>query len=353
MKELIRLLYLVVIVLPLALLLGGPLLTLAALLGRQKVGPIILSPGRRGAAGRLGALLLGLLVWLIVWGGLAALLSGVVLPTIRNSSFSASAFQANVTPTTPAIPATLTPTPLPSATILPPATFTPTPPPQAETPTPSPSPVASPSPSPSPLPPTPTPLPATATPVPPTPTVQPSATFTPPPAATLTPPVTPLATLLPEQEMETITTVEAANELLRAAVVEPSIGNLAALETLWREEALAKAQAFAQELSQRYLRPPRVTFVYLAPPTVRMGNLPDTALVISTEAWTYTGLRSEHSESFEFTYTLRQEATGWVVTDYAYRNSPIAVPSREEDSLPPISITTTVTATGTIPPANQ
>ncbi|GAB4530803.1 MAG: hypothetical protein Kow0063_09330 [Anaerolineae bacterium] len=180
-------------------------------------------------------------------------------------------------------------------------------------------------------------------------------TSTPSPVTTPAPPITPLATLLPEQEIEAVTTVEAANELLRAAVVEPSLGNLAALETLWREEALAKAQAFAQDLSQRYLRPLKVTFVYLAPPTVQMGDLPGTAQVISTEAWTYTGPRSEYSESFEFTYTLRQEATGWVITNYAYGYSPIAVPSGGEGNLPPIPATTTITATGTftITPTSQ
>ncbi len=149
---------------------------------------------------------------------------------------------------------------------------------------------------------------------------------------------------------EAIAAVEAANDLLHAAVSEPSIGNLAALETLWQEEALAKAQAFAQDLSQRYLDPLDVTFVYLASPQVVAGNSPDTAYVISTETWTYTGQRSVHGESFEFTYTLRREGEGWVITDYAYGYAPITPPQGEGDRLTPIPVPSTITTTVTITP---
>jgi hypothetical protein len=152
---------------------------------------------------------------------------------------------------------------------------------------------------------------------------------------------------------EAIAAVEAANDLLHTAVAEPSIGNLAALEALWREEALAKAQAFAQDLSQRYLHPLEVTFVYLAPPQVLAGNSPDTAYVISAETWTYTGPRSVHGESFEFTYTLRWEGEGWVITDYAYGYAAITLPTGEGDRLTPIPIPSTITTTVAITPADQ
>lgn len=162
-----------------------------------------------------------------------------------------------------------------------------------------------------------------------------------------------MATLSPGEASGAIAAVEAANDLLRAAVIEPSIGNLAALETLWQGEALAKAQAFAQDLSQRYLRPLDVTFVYLASPLVLAGNSPDTANVISTEAWTYTGPRSVHGESLEFTYTLRREGEGWVITDYTYGYAPITLPSGAGDRLTPIPIPSTITTTVAITPAGQ
>jgi hypothetical protein len=113
-------------------------------------------------------------------------------------------------------------------------------------------------------------------------------------------------------------------------VVESSIGNLAALETLWRGKALAKAQAFAQDFNQRYLRPLEVTLVYLAPPRAIKGDLPDTAYVVSAEAWTYAGPKSTQDESFEFTYSLRREGEGWVITDYAYGYAAISSPWRGE-----------------------
>jgi hypothetical protein len=343
MKELIRLLYLVVVIVPLGLLFIGPLLTLAALRGKQKIGPIVLDPGRRGAAGRFGALLLGILVWLAVWGGLAIILSGARPPAIGDPTNER--LQAQITPTAPAVitTSTSTPTSLPSATPVPPVTPTP----QAEVPTPSPSPAPSPSPSPSPLPPTPTPALPTATPAPP------PATPTPLPTTIVTVSPTLGSTFSPQEETEAIAAVEAANELLHAAVIEPSIGNLAALETLWRGEALAKAQAFAQDLYQRYLRPLDVTFVYLAPPVMRAGNSPGTAFVSSTESWTYTGPIEAHSESFKFTYTLARQDDGWIITDYAYGYASITLPPTEEESLTPIATPATITGTSVITPASQ
>jgi hypothetical protein len=174
-------------------------------------------------------------------------------------------------------------------------------------------------------------------------------TPTPPTGATLTPP----ATLSPAEAGKAIAAVETANDLLRAAVMEPSIGNLAALETLWQGEALAKAQAFAQDLSQRYLPPLDVTFIYLTSPLALEGESPDTARVISTEAWSYTGPRSVHGESLKFTYTLRRDGEGWVITDYAYGYTPITSPSGEGDRLTPIPIPSTITTTAVITPADQ
>ena len=355
MSEFLRLLYVVVILFPLSLLLIGPLLVLAALRGVQRVGPIVFEPERSGVGGRILALLLGLTLWLVVWGG-SALLVGPVLP-----SLAPAGEVAGVTATIPApirtLRPTFTPSPAPVPTVTPeppPATSvpalafqpaaTPVPLPPSATDTPVPAPATSTS-LPSPATDTPVPAPATSTP-PPTP-VPPTATPTPtrPPTATPLPTVTPVATLAPAQAAQAIAVVEKANDLLRAAVVEPSIGNLAALETAWRGDALKDAQAFAQDLSRRYTRPLEVTFVYLSSPSAREGILPATAVVTSTETWTYAGPRSARSESFEFTYTLSpQDDSSWIIIAYSYRNVPGGVAEPSPTPTPePITSTTVIT----------
>jgi hypothetical protein len=319
MSEFLRLLYVVVILFPLTVLLIGPLLVLAALRGVQRVGPIVFEPERSGAGGRILALLLGLTLWLVVWGGLA-LLVGPLMPAPAPAGEVAGA----PTPTrTPRPTFTPSPAPLPTFTPEPPAT--PTPAPLAVTASPTPV-LATSTPLPPPATATPTPVPVTST---PTPLPPPTPTPTRPPTAIPAPTFTPVATLAPGQAAQAIAVVEKANDLLRAAVVEPSIGNLAALETAWHGDALRDAQAFAQDLSRRYLRPLEVTFVYLSPPSAREGILPDTAVVTSTETWTYSGPRSARSESFEFTYTMAPQDSGWIIIAYSYRNVPggVALPS--------------------------
>lgn len=344
-REFGRLLFFVLVILPLSLLLIGPLLMLSALRGRQQVGPITLNPGRRGVGGRARAFLLGLFVLLLVWGGLALAFSQLRLPTIH--ALSSGMLQADNTPTVPAVIVMATATPLPTFTPQPTVTYTPTERPTEEVPT------SLPSPPPSPIPPTSTPVLSTATStlVPPSPTIPPtptpSLTLTPPPAATFTPPSTPIATLSPKQISEALATVETANELLRVAVVEPSIGNLAALETFWQGESLAKAQAFAQDLYQRYLGPLEVDLTYILPPrVVGQGSPPGTAFVFSVEQWSYTGSRSSHSETFDFAYTLNWRDEGWVITDYAYGYASNAVPSEGENTQTPVPTPVDATPTG-------
>jgi len=127
-------------------------------------------------------------------------------------------------------------------------------------------------------------------------------------------------------------------------VVEPSISNLGALETAWRGDALKDAQAFAQDLSRRYTRPLEVTFVYLSSPSAREGILPDTAVVTSTETWTYAGSRSARSESFEFTYTLSPRDSSWIIIAYSYHNVPGGVVMPSPTPTPePITSTTVIT----------
>ena len=338
MSELLRLLFFVVVVLPLTLLLIGPLLVLAALRGVQRIGPIVFEPDRGGVGGRILALLLGLTLWLVVWGGLALLLSppaGQVAGVTAVAPTPVRTLRPTFTPSAePAPTSTPEPPPATSAPALAPETATP-PPPAPPTPTPLPPPATN-TPPPSLPTSTPSPVPATSTPAPPT------ATPTRPPTATPAPTATPVATLAPDQAAQAIAVVEKANDLLRAAVVETSIGSLAALEAAWRGEALADAQAFAQDLSRRYLRPLEVTFVYLAPPVVREGIAPDTAVVTSVETWTYTGPLATRSESFEFIYTMTRQDAGWIITTYAYRNVPGGAVIASPTSTPGAITSTTV-----------
>jgi hypothetical protein len=323
MSEFLRLFYVVVILFPLSLLLIGPLLVLAALRGVQRVGPIVFEPERSGAGGRILALLLGLTLWLVVWGGLV-LLVGPLMPSLAPAGEVSGVTTAALAPTkTPRPTFTPSPAPVPTSSAQPPLETpeppaTPTPAPLAVTASPTPV-LATSTPLPPPATATPTPVPATST---PTPLPPPTPTPTRPPTAIPAPTATPVATLAPAQAAQAIAVVEKANDLLRAAVVEPSIGNLAALETAWRGDALKDAQAFAQDLSRRYLRPLEVTFVYLNPPSAREGILPDTAVVTSTETWTYSGPRSARSESFEFTYTMAPQDSSWIIIAYSYRNVP-------------------------------
>jgi hypothetical protein len=332
MREFARLLYLLIIVLPLTLLLLGPLLILAALRGVQHVGPIVLNPGRRGVLGRFGALLLGMTAWLAVWGGLAIILALAGLPGL-----SSSALRANSAPTAaPLIPsstATLAPSPTPLAI----AVLSPTPPPSPEVVLPDPSPT------PSPLPPTATRVlsTATATPLPATPALAPTATL---PAG---------SSLAPRQADEAIAAVERANQLLGKAAMEPSISNLAALEVAWQDRALAKAQAFAQHLYEQYPHPLQVSFVYLNPPTAQAGDVPDRAIVTSSEAWTYTAPRTSHTEAFEFIYTLDRRDGGWVITSYTYRNALYATPTAAVGTPSVLTNTTALTGTTVITPAGS
>jgi hypothetical protein len=129
--------------------------------------------------------------------------------------------------------------------------------------------------------------------------------------------------------------------------MEPSLGNLAALEVSWQDRALARAQAFAQDLYQDYRRSPEISFAYLRPPTALAGESPDTAIVTATEVWTYTASTISHSEAFEFIYTLERRDVGWVITNYTFRNSPYVQPTAAAETTS--VLTGTNTLTGTIP----
>ena len=299
-----------ILLLPLGLIFSGPLLILAALRGRQPAGPITLDTEQYGLPGRLAALLAGLALWLLVWGGLAwVIVNGfLVEPKIAGEARTPPA------PLVMATPNNLLPTTLPSPTPrleTQPSTFTPTP--VLSTPT----------------------LSATSMPTAlsstPALTVTPAigavtSTVTPtplPPAnqagLTLTPIIT--TPLTPADRDTIVATVEEGNLLLREALSLANEQNLQKLETVWQGQALTKAQNFAADIYRRYAKPFEVKFEYLSQPVINQ-NEAGRLTVISRETWTYQGQKGVENESFEFVYTLARADEHWVIIQYSYRNLP-------------------------------
>jgi hypothetical protein len=376
LRDLFRCLVLVVLM-PFALLLVGPLLLLGAARGRQPAGPVTLRPARGDWSGRLATGLVGVVLWVATWGGMILL----TWPTIERTLISQTATvapEALVSPLPsppPAQPglqvsvASATPEPTPRATVTPRVsdtvpsmvaatetsavggwTSTPTvPPPSVEVPaaTVSPTPASSPTmtrvptltltPVPTPtrtstptptLVPTPVPS-ATLRPTPvPAPTAMPTPSATPspppPPTTTATPSLTP--TEVGEQMALAMSAVEMANEMLRLAIETPTSEVLAALEQLWKDRSLGKAQTFAVGMYYRVGKPVKASYVYLVPPRVTHEPTQNLMLVDAIEVWTYEGSILEYVEAFQFNYTLAQRDGRWLIVDYWYRNAPTAEP---------------------------
>jgi len=328
-------LILLILLLPLILILIGPLLIVAALRGHQPLGPITLDTARYKAAGRTGAFVLGLVLWLLVWGGLAWFTAysflwpaGVTwLPSNTGTGevSQASAWPATSTPTSTARPPTFTA----RATV----------PVEAASPEPA---------GPTPIEPTATALP-NPTPLPPDSTATSTATLSPKtPVATaargLTPAVTEtVATVeaaaspegglsLAEREA-VITVVEEGNVLLREAIREATEENLEAMETVWRGLGLQVAQNFATGVYEQYSKPVEVQFEYIRPPALDPDSGPDEVVLTSREKWRYGGpTKIDHEEVFEFIYTLNREDGQWVISRYTYRNLPAPTATFSSDS---------------------
>ncbi|NJO00003.1 MAG: hypothetical protein HC875_40780, partial [Anaerolineales bacterium] len=113
LADLFRLI-LLVLLLPVILILIGPLLVLAALRGRQRIGPITLDAARSPTR-RTGALVVGLLLWLLVWGGLAWL-TWAALATPPTVAQQPAQITATPAPTQTPLAATATEHPQPSDT---------------------------------------------------------------------------------------------------------------------------------------------------------------------------------------------------------------------------------------------
>ncbi len=310
-----------ILFLPLFAIFIGPLLVLAAFRGYQSVGPITLDTVRYGPAGRVGALILGLVIWILVWGSLAwlAIASSLPAPTVVNLPP-----QATATATPAPI---ITPTP-PPPTFTPLATGTPTPLPATTTPTESP-----------------TVPPATGT---TTPTATPTELFN-ETLATNTPtttpelqaeraktliPTTPPATLTFTDRQAAIAAVEEGNLLLRQAINLANEENIQKLETVWHGTALSDAQEFATELYDRYASPFNAQFEYISPPAIGEPNLLGETVIISREKWSYGGPTKTKQEAFEFIYTLNQKDGRWLITDYTYRNLSLPTPTTTPTATP-------------------
>lgn len=314
-----------ILLLPVLLIVIGPLFVLAALRGQQPLGPITLNTSRYGPAGRVGALMLGLALWLLVWSALAWIAVNGILPS------PTIAETAPPTPTvaTPLDTATHTPR-LPTLTPSPRATPTET----SLTPTPAITLTIA-----AVLSATPTPTPASS--VTPTPqatvtitntAVSTTATLSRSPTPTSTPStsgnsanparLTLLPTITAEDRQAIIIAVDEGNNLLREAIISANTENLDNLKRVWQGRALTKAEKFAVDHYIRYAKPLQVEFEYITEPTVGDQSTDEQAVVTSQETWRYGAGTTAFSESLEFIYTLIRENDAWLITSYAYRNLP-------------------------------
>jgi hypothetical protein len=301
-REILRLLLLIIIGLPLILILAGPLLVVAAIRGSQAVGPIVLSPGHNRPSGRLTALVLGAAIWIIIWGGTGMLLAkNVPAPNMDPPTTAAAVTEVPSPSPTPPAPSSPAPAQI-SATAMISPTSLPSAPPTAATETEA--------------------LLTTPPEAAPSPTLQaepspPATTLTPSPQLP-TPSPTPTVPVSPAERGAAIAAIEQANELLRLAVAQPTADNLEALQAMWTEEALARAQEFAREPSLIVGKPTEVSYAHLMPPVVQRSVVPEHLTVSVIEVWTYSGPKDQYTESFEFFYTLSQQSGEWRIANYSY-----------------------------------
>jgi len=135
-------------------------------------------------------------------------------------------------------------------------------------------------------------------------------------------------TMSPADTRAVLRTVEDGNALLREAISLANEENIANLEYVWQDRALEKAEEFATELYDRYAKPFDVEFKYLEIPAIKRGT-PDEVTVVSQEIWTYKGRTDINQEAFEFTYVLSREDGEWIITYYSFLNvpTPTAIPT--------------------------
>jgi len=322
---------LLLLLLPLLIFFGGPLLILTALRGEQPLGPLTLNTSQYGPTGRLGALMLGLALWLLVWGGLIWLgLS--YLPPINPTLTETSAVTPNVVVPAEIVGPTASASPSPTASATATRVFT--------TSVLANAPVAGSTPG----------LTLTAT--APAPVDEAEATSPPisiTPTATLRPTASPTLGLVEspqsgsigateseipaslnlttEEQQTLLATVNEGNQALREAIILNNKETKENLQTIWRGRAYDKAESFALEHYERYAKPLKVEFEYLAPPTISNQSTANQIIIFSREIWTYGEAAGAYHEAFEFIYTLTPADGEWTISNYTYRNLPPATPT--------------------------
>jgi hypothetical protein len=340
MIDLLRLL-LILLLIPVFLLLLGPLLVLAALRGRQWAGPVTLDSTHYGVAGRVGMFLLGAAIWMLAWSGLVwftisfvSVADPMMLPTFTPAIAETPTTILAPTDTATPLPVANTPTLITTATSQPQLEATATSSNTAElqiTPTRTSTLVD-------------TPLPATNTSAA-TSTATPTATSEPDIPATETPTPTPAPTFTPVTTVTVAASspsrplpeagdipgiVTEANNRLREAIIRASDENLAALEELWQAPAFTAIQAFAVETSERYGQPGAVEFEYVSPPQINESDRPDRVVAVARERWRYGRFPNQKEEVFEFSYTLVPLGDSWIIESYTYSTvlpSPTVTPT--------------------------
>ncbi len=313
----------------------GPLLILSVIRGQQKIGPITFNSSQYNSAGRAGMLMLGLALWVLLWGGAALLALNMLVPPVSTPTVAqALAIETPQTAPPTATPTTVTdtPTPVPVDTPTPEDTLTPTPVLPTKTPEPTSTPTPADTPTPSPPTDTPTATPlfneslVTSTDVPGAdaeaetlPTATSRATS--PAGSRLN--ITPQPTLTIVERNQVIAAVQEGNKLLRDAVALANQDNLNNLEGVWQGKALAVVEEFATDLYDRYTQPFTVDFEYISPPVVGNPVGQGQVGVTSREKWSYGGPSDVHEEAFEFIYTLKKQDDEWIIIWYSYRNLPV------------------------------
>jgi hypothetical protein len=295
LKDVGRLILLVVIGVPVILLLLGPLLIAASVRGRLRAGPVLFDFRHYKGWQRGGVVFLGVVLSALVWGAAGVALMKVASPGRWFADLASR-------PTGPASTAILPP---PTQSPAPDSTYTPapgsifigvTPPPTALAVTPLP--IS-----------TPTPAPITPLPIAPPP-ASPTLTPTSAPVIVETPAISTseLALVVPE-------TIERANQLLRLALAEPSADNMDRLAEGWRDKALQRVTGLANDMTTRYKGPLKVTYEYLIAPSVVTQGGDGRIEAADRELWTFSGTISTYTETVEYRYFLQQIDDTWYIVD--------------------------------------
>ncbi len=337
LTDFVRLIVLILF-LPVIIIFVGPLLVLAVVRGRQRMGPITLDSARYNFAGKAGMAMLGIAIWLLVWSGLAwlAIAATSPAPTLvqappvspavtTNPSVTAAPLAATnplttINPSTTVDPAATKPIVEPSFTLTPSPTVMQT----ANTSTPTPA-LSIPTATLGPI------IPVATTASTPTPTplftgTAEAATALPTLSSAESTPAAPI-TLSVSRRQAALAAIDQANVLLQNAITLANEENLENLSIVWQDRALVGMRIFAARLSERYTQPFNVQFEYIAPPAIIAQNSPDQVVIASREKWSYGWLSNVDQDVFEYTYTLDQENGVWFITKYSFRNLSLSTPT--------------------------